>query len=94
MIKWIACIVVGSLIGTLLYLLLFQNPEPMFVIAPPPIKGEVRDIPTRYEILYDRDSGECSVITRSEDGLVNESLFNSTVVNDCYEFTMENERTE
>ena len=95
MIKWIACIVVGSLIGALLYLLLFQNPEPMFVIAPPPIKGEVKDTPReRYEILYDRDNGECSVITRSENGLVSESLFNSTVVNDCYEYTMENERTE
>ena len=82
MIKWIACIVVGALIGTLLYLLLFQNPEPLFVIATPP--------PIRYEILYDRDSGECNVVTRSEEGLVNESLYNSTIVNDCYEYTMDN----
>ena len=59
---------------------------------PVPVVEEVKVIPERYEILYDRDSGECSVVTRSDNGLISESLFNSSVVNDCYEFTMINEK--
>jgi hypothetical protein len=91
MIKWIACIVVGALIGTLLYLLLFQNPGPLWE-APPPIKGSITEAPPpRYEILYDRDTGWCNVITRSEHGLVNESLFSSKIVNECYKYTLLNE---
>jgi hypothetical protein len=47
--------------------------------------------PIRYEILYDRDSGECNVVTRSDNELISESLFHSTIVNECYEYTIENE---
>jgi hypothetical protein len=53
--------------------------------------NEIRVIPDRYEILYDRDTGECNVITRSENGLVSESLFSSTVVDECYQFTIKDD---
>ena len=56
--------------------------------APPPINGEVRVIPERNEILYDRDTGQCWVIERSDDGLVVGTLFNSDEVDECYQFTL------
>jgi hypothetical protein len=53
----------------------------------PKVPAEVRTVPERDEILYDRDTGDCWVVKRSND-LISETLFHSEDVDDCYKYTI------